>query len=88
MSEDRLPEGYEVPIHRSMVAPLFWMGVPRNLFLGNVFLAILCGAIFKTLIIVPLAIAIHFLCKYLGQKDPQFHLVFFRARAHRKYYYR
>ena len=30
--KEELPEGYEIPIHRSLVKPLYWMGVPRNLF--------------------------------------------------------
>ena len=87
MSE-KLPEGYEIPIHRSLVQPLFWMGVPRNLFLSNIFFVIFGGIFFKTWTILFIGVALHFIFKFLGQKDPQFHLVFFRSKSHKLFYYR
>lgn len=38
---EELPEGYEIPIHRSLVQPLYWMGVPRNLFISEILLGVL-----------------------------------------------
>lgn len=82
------PEGYDIPIHRSLVQPLLWMGVPRNLFLTNIF-AVVFGAIFlKTWTVLFIGIGVHFVFKYLGSKDPQFHQVFFRSKSHKLYYYR
>ena len=88
MSQNDLPEGYEIPIHRSLVQPLFWMGVPRNLFISNILIAILGGLFLKTWTVIFAAIAAHFVFKYFGEKDPQFHLVFWRSRSHKSYYYR
>ncbi len=88
MSKKELPEGYEIPIHRSVVMPLFWAGVPRNLFLANIFNAIFCVIIFGTSAVIAIAIGLHFIFRYLGKKDPQFHEVFWRARTHKTHYYR
>lgn len=81
-------EGYAAPLHRSLVLPIYWMGVPRNLLLAEVFAAILGGALFKTFFIVFLALAAHFLFRYLGARDPQFLEVFLASRKHERYYYR
>lgn len=86
--KQKLPDGFEIPVHRSLVKPMFWMGVPRNIFLSNVFLGILGGIIFKTFLVVVVVVLLHFLFKYLGSKDPQFHLVFWRAKNHKTIYYR
>lgn len=86
--KQKLPEGFEVPVHRSLVKPMFWMGVPRNLFLTNVFIGIFGGIIFKTFLVVAVVVLLHFLFKYLGSKDPQFHEVFWRAKNHKTIYYR
>lgn len=86
--KQKLPDGFEIPVHRSLVKPMFWMGVPRNIFLSNVFLGILGGIIFKTFLVVVVVVLLHFLFKYLGAKDPQFHEVFWRAKNHKTIYYR
>lgn len=88
MIQNELPEGYEIPIHRSLVQPLFWMGVPRNLFLLEFFGAVFGGIFLKTWTVIFVAVAAHFIFKYLGEKDPQFHEVFLRSRWHKAYYYR
>ena len=85
---EELPEGYEIPIHRSLVQPLYWMGVPRNLFISEILLGVLGGIFFKTWTVIFVLGALHYLFRYLGQQDPQFHLVFLRAREHKNYYYR
>ena len=46
--KEELPEGYEIPIHRSLVKPLYWMGVPRNLFIAEILFAVLGGIFMKT----------------------------------------
>lgn len=89
MAKNDLPEGFAIPIHRSLVQPLFWMGVPRNLFLTNVFAGVFIGIFLKAYITaVILTISIHLLFKFLGSKDPQFHLVFLRSKSLKSYYYR
>lgn len=88
MSRENLPEGYSIPFHRSLTQPILWMGIPRNVFLSNIFFAIFGGILFKSWTIVFIAIAAHFVFKFLAAKDPQFHEVFFRSKNHKLYYYR
>ncbi|MGL5271566.1 MAG: VirB3 family type IV secretion system protein [Selenomonadaceae bacterium] len=86
--KEELPEGYEIPIHRSLVKPLYWMGVPRNLFIAEILFAVLGGIFMKTWTVLFVAVAAHYLFRHLGQQDPQFHQVFWQGRSHKSYYYR
>lgn len=82
-------EGYEVPIHRSIIEPtIYWMGVPRNLLLLLFLGAVLGGIIFKTFLVPVLAVIAYFIFRYLGTQDKQFMDVFLRSRKHDPYYYR
>lgn len=87
-TDNKLPEGYIIPIHRSLVKPLLWMGVPRNLFILNLMLAIIGGLYVRSFLIVFICIGIHFVCRYLTEQDSQFHLVFWRSLFIKNKYYR
>lgn len=86
MAKADLPEGYEIPIHRSLTTPMFWGGVPRNLLILEVIVGVFGGLLLKTFIVPILAVAAHFLFRYLGQQDPQFHEVFWRAKDYKSFY--
>ena len=86
--KEELLEGYEIPIHRSLVKPLYWMGVPRNLFITEILFAVLGGIFMKTWTVLFVAVAAHYLFRHLGQQDPQFHQVFWQGKSHKSYYYR
>ena len=80
--------GVEAPMHRSMVQPIYLMGVPRNMFWLVVFGGILCGLLFKSILVVAILVLIHLLFTYLGQKDSMFLQVFWNSQRHSRYYYR
>lgn len=80
--------GLEAPMHRSMVQPIYLMGVPRSIFWVEVFSGILCGLFFKSFFVVAILILIHLLFTYLGQKDALFMQVFWHSQRHSRYYYR
>lgn len=84
--KEKYPEGFYVPIHKSLVQQLYWLGVPRNIFLGEFFFGIFGGIILQSFFIVFVIIGIHFILAYLAKKDPLFHLVFLRARKQEKFY--
>ena len=80
-------QGYEVPIHRALTQPIYWMGVPRGLLFLEFIGALLGGLIFKTFMVVAIAFFAHMLCRYLGTQDPDFLGVFMGASWHKIYYY-
>jgi type IV secretory pathway TrbD component len=86
-SDDKYEKIWEIPIHRSLVQPQYWMGVPRNILILEVVLAILGGVIFKTFSVLVLMICTHFIFRYFGRQDPLFHEVFLRALKHKPFYY-
>lgn len=86
MSREELPEGYVIPVHRSLTQPLYWMGVPRNVLLSEIFGSIFAVLIFKTFIVPVIAFGIHVLFRYFGQQDQEFLNIFMNARKYKKYY--
>ena len=84
--DEDLPAGYEVPLHRSLTQPLFWGGVPRNVLLAEVLAGVVGGIFFKTLIVPGIAVCVHFICRYLGQFDPNFLGVFWNNKNYKSYY--
>lgn len=86
MDTEKIPDGYEIPIHRSLTRPMYWGGVPRNILLAEVITAVFGGLLLKTWIVPVLCFLIHMLFRYLGQQDPQFHEVFWRAKDYKPYY--
>lgn len=77
---------WEIPVHRSLVKPLYWMGVPRGLLIAEAMLAILGGVIFKTFLVPFIIICAHFVFRYLGEKDSMFLDVFMRYVRHNNFY--
>lgn len=60
MDKEQHPNGYAVPLHRSLTQPIFWGGVPRNLLLLEVLVGIIGGIFFKTILVPVLCIAAHY----------------------------
>ena len=86
MEKEELPEGFVIPVHRALTQPLYWMGVPRNVLLVEIFGSIFAVLIFKTFLVPFIAIGIHVLLRYFGQQDQYFMDIFMRARKYKKYY--
>ncbi|MBQ3365581.1 MAG: VirB3 family type IV secretion system protein [Acidaminococcaceae bacterium] len=87
MNDELTPEeAWKLPVHRSLTQPNYWMGVPRGILLLEFLGLILGGIIFKTFIVIPVVIGIHFLFRYFGQKDPMFLDVFLRSLQRGNYY--
>ena len=89
MNEDEhegLDEIWELPVHRSLTQPDYWMGVPRGILLLEFLILVMGGLLFKTFTVVFIVVAVHFLFRYLGQKDPMFLDVFLRSIRHKDYY--
>ena len=86
-NEQNHPEGFILPLHRSLTKPIFWCGAPRNLLLAEVFAGIIGGIFFKTFLIPIICVGIHYLFRFLGQRDPDFLGVFWRSKDYKPYYY-
>ena len=86
MEKEELPEGFVIPVHRALTQPLYWMGVPRNVLLVEIFGSIFAVLIFKTFLVPLIAVCIHIILRYFGQQDQHFLDIFMRARKYKKYY--
>ena len=75
-----------LPVHRSLIRPVYWMGVPRELLVVEFFFTVLGGIFFKTFLIIPMVVLIHMLFQYLGEKDPVFYKVILRSMRHNGFY--
>lgn len=77
---------WELPVHRSLTKPMYWMGVPRGVLIFEALGGVLGGVLFKTILVPIVLIGVHFLFRYLGQKDSQFMDVFLRYVRHNRFY--
>ena len=75
-----------LPVHRSLIKPVYWMGVPRQLLVLEFFLVVLGGIFFKTFLIIPVIAGVHVLFRALGEKDPVFYKVIMRSLRHNGFY--
>jgi type IV secretion system protein VirB3 len=79
------PEGFEVPIHRSLTEPILLAGLPRNFafLLWTPGMVIVLGL--YQLWFIPIQVCLHLIFAYLTRRDPYFFEVFKRAlRAQRR----
>lgn len=77
---------WELPVHRGLVQPVFWGGVPRMVLISEMMFAILGGAIFKTFMVIPVMICVHLIFRYFSQSDPHFADVFFNSLHYEEFY--
>lgn len=82
-----LPPGYVVPVHRSLTQKIYWGGVPRNVLLAEFFGAIIGGILFKSFFFVGLMVAIHFVFRFFGEKDPLFIDVYWANKDYKSFYH-
>ena len=81
------PEGYVIPLHRSLTRPMLWFGVPRNILILFSFLGIVGVAIFQSIIFGVICFLCVLYARYLTSKDNQFHQVLWAKRYYKKIYY-
>ena len=80
-----LPDGFEVPIHRSLTEPILVAGLPRRfaILLWTPGMVIILGL--YQIWFLPVQVALHILFAALTKKDPLFFDIFLRTlRAQRR----
>jgi len=87
MRDISMPEGYEIPIHRSLTQPMLWMGIPRSLFFIAIFFGLFGAMIFKSWIAVAISACLYSLFRFLARHDKEFHRVWFARRYYKSFYY-
>ena len=70
-----------------LTEPILWAGVPRDMFLLNVMIAVLMIMIFHFLHYLAIAAVAHVAFVYLAKREPLFFQIFFRARRLNKYFW-
>lgn len=70
-----------------LTEPILWAGVPRDIFLLNVMIAVLMIMIFHFFHYLAIAAIGHVAFVYLAKREPLFFQIFFRARRLHKYFW-
>lgn len=67
---ETMPEGFSVPIHRSLTTPVMLGGLPRKIAIlnGTIIISFVVGA--HTLWILPIGIVSHLVLLALHRRDP------------------
>lgn len=68
---EKLPEGFNIPIHRSLTTPVMLGGLPRKIAIlnGTLIISFVIGA--HNLWILPVGILSHLILLALHRRDPQ-----------------
>ena len=86
MSAEALPEGFEVPLHRSLTESILLGGAPRSVAIVNGTLAAAIGIGLQVWIVgLGLGLIGHLLAVWGAKIDPQFMDVFARHVKYRPY---
>lgn len=80
------PDGYYLPIHKSLVDPLLIGGIPRNLCLGLWSCGISIGVMLKMYWFFAIVITVHLLVLRMTKRDPDFFSTVI-SHIHDKHYF-
>lgn len=72
---------------KCLTEPILWAGVPREIFLFNVMIAVLMVMMFHFIHYIAIAAVAHLAFVYLTKREPMFFQIFFRARRLNKYFW-
>ncbi|WNL48569.1 VirB3 family type IV secretion system protein (plasmid) [Dyella sp. BiH032] len=80
------PEGYEVPVHRSLIEPRLTAGVPRTpAFYNGIVMAAICLGL-QVIWYLPIGIFLHIGMAILTKYDPQWYDALMRQMKLETYY--
>jgi type IV secretion system protein VirB3 len=79
-------QGFEVPIHQSVIRPQLMMGIPRQLALVLYTIILALTLPLGSWYAIPPGLFLHFLFAAAAKKDPGFWDVFRRAFTYRAFY--
>lgn len=81
-----LPEGYVIPVRRSLTEPILMGGVPRTAAILNGTLAAALGLGLQLWVLgIIYYVCAHTLCVFFASRDPQFMDVLIRHIKHKAY---
>lgn len=85
--QDEDVEGFVIPVHRALTAPLLLGGVPRGMAILNGTFTAMLGLGMHYLWAFPVGVGIHLLAALAAKYDPQYFEVLQRHLAKKSYYY-
>jgi type IV secretion system protein VirB3 len=65
-------DGFEVPLHRSLVEPMLLVGLPRRLALSLWLTTVSLVFVLHQIWFLPIGIAVHVVCAAVTRSDPYF----------------
>lgn len=66
------PEGYNIPLHRSLTEPLLMAGVPRNFCMMNLTMGLGISIMIKFYFFLLITFFLHVVMVFVTKKDPQY----------------
>lgn len=85
--EEKLPEGYYLPFHRSALDPILTGGIDRNLCFGIWSIGIAVGFMLQMYWFLGVSFLFHMFIRELTKKDPDFFKVFKASLQSRKVFW-
>ncbi|CVK21533.1 VirB3 family type IV secretion system protein [Sporomusa sphaeroides] len=80
------PQGFSIPIRKSLTEQILYAGVPREIAILNVTLAAVFALGLRAVYLVVINLLIHYVAYVRTKKDPQFFECFRRHFKQKEYY--
>lgn len=81
------PEGFVIPVHRSLTEKMLVAGIPREVFYPNIMALGICIVYFQFLYTIPVHFLIHIFSLHIAKSDPDFLKIFREYMPTKEYYY-
>lgn len=72
MNVNEKPDGYYIPVHKSLIDPFLMAGVPTNFFIMLSSMTVSIGVMLKMYWFMGIAIVMYLVVRNYTKKDPQF----------------
>ena len=70
--EEKIPDGYYIPAHKSLQEEILWAGVPREFMILNFTMCISIAIMLRIYPFFIISLLLHFAAKRMTKNDPQF----------------
>lgn len=84
--EEKIPDGYYIPSHKSLQEEVLWAGVPKDFMALNFTFGLAIGLMQKIYPFVLVSLILHFVARKMTKQDPQFFKALLRHINEKRFY--
>ena len=84
--EEKIPDGYYIPAHKSLQEEILWAGVPREFMILNFTLCISIAVMLRIYLFFIVSLILYFVAKWMSKADSHFFMALVRHLNEMRYF--